>query len=372
MDLPKSITTVQAGSILISTIIGVGILGLPRVMANAANTGAPLATLMGVLLGGIGIGIVTMLGVRFPKMVLAQYAELILGKTIGRIGNVVIIIFFIGLTALTARDFGEVIVTAVLKKTPVQVIIITMLLMAMVAAGKEINVFAYLHNFYLPFILAPVLLISALSLKNSHLLYLEPIWGNQRPELWHGVLTVAGFFQGSFIFSLVIPAMYHPKKAGKAAFWSVLVVGCLFVLVVAAVISVFGPQETKLLLWPTLELAKLTSLPGLLERMDAVFLVVWVTAVFTTLLSSYFLAVRFTSDLFRLRDYKMMPVFLMPVIFLLAVLPQNIFQLYRILETFSRWGLCLTIGYPLVLWGISKIRKKGGKYGASKPLGKGN
>lgn len=367
MEYPKQITTFQASAILVSTIIGVGVLALPRIAVEAANTGAPLVTLLGMILAGMGLWIVTVLGIRFPNQSIVKYSEDVLGKGFARVGSVFIIGFFAVLTALTSREFGEVIVTAVLKRTPTEIIIITVLLLAVHAARKEITVFAYIHNFYLPFIIGPVLVITALSLKNSQFLYLQPIWGNELKGMWTGVLTVAALFQGSFIFTLVIPAMNHPEKARKAAFWGILIAGGIYVLVVTAVVSVFGPGETKLLLWPTLELAKMTSLPGqMLERLDAVFLIVWVTAVFTTLLSSYYLTIRAARDLFHLKDHKMLTAFAFPFIYIVAMVPQDIFQLYNIIEIVGRWGLFLTIGYPLVLWAVAWIRKKGGKQRASK------
>ena len=132
-------------------------------------------------------------------------------------------------------------------------------------------------------------------------------------------------------------------------------------MIVAATVGVFGAEETKLLLWPTLELAKTTSLPGnILERLDAAFLAVWVTAVFTTLYSSYFLTIHSMSKLFRLRDHKMFSLFLLPFIFLLAMQPQNIIQLYVIIENVGRIGLWITIAYPFALLVIAWLRKKKG------------
>ncbi|WP_407649410.1 GerAB/ArcD/ProY family transporter [Brevibacillus composti] len=82
---------------------------------------------------------------------------------------------------------------------------------------------------------------------------------------------------------------YSPAKALWASSLAILVSGGLYVLIVIASIAIFGAEETKLLLWPTLELARMTSLPAyILERLDILFLAVWVTAVFTTLFSSYY------------------------------------------------------------------------------------
>jgi spore germination protein len=361
MEYPRQITVIQAAAILISTIIGVGVLPLPLFAVRAADTGAPLVTLLGILLASVGLWLITKLGIRFPNKSILQYGEDIVGKWPARIGNLLIIVFFAILTSLAAREFGEVVITSVLKRTPLEITVIVMLLLATLSARNDFTTFAYIHHFYLPIILGPVVLILALSLKNANLNYLQPIWGNEPKEMLTGILTVAALFQGSFIHTLVIPAMRRPEKAMKSSFWGMLIAGGLYFSIVIGTVAVFGPEETKLLLWPTLELAKTTTLPGnILERLDAAFLAVWVTAVFTTLFSSYYLTIHAVSKLFRLRDHKMLSLFVLPYLFAMAMFPKNIIHMYDIIQIVGRIGLLITIVYPLVLWMIAMFRKKRG------------
>ena len=106
----------------------------------------------------------------------------------------------------------------------------------------------------------------------------------------------------------------------RSSIWAMLITGVLYILIVTATVSVFGAEETKKLLWPTLELAKATSLPAnVLERLDAVFLAVWVTAVFTSLFSCYYFTIYSISKLFRLADHGMMSFFILPILFVLAI-----------------------------------------------------
>ncbi|GMK37500.1 spore germination protein YndE [Paenibacillus sp. CCS19] len=361
MDNIRQITTIQSAAIQVSTIIGVGVLALPLIAVRAADSGAPLVTLLGVMVGYIGLILITALGMRFPDQSIIQYSETIIGKWLAWIGSMSAIVFFAILTSLAAREFGEVVVTSVLKSTPVEVTVIVMLLLAAISCRNNIITFAYFHHFYFPLILFPGLGIVVLSMKNADLINLQPIIGNDPSNMLTGVLTVGALFQGSFIMTLVIPAMRKPKKAMLAGFVGLLIVGGLYVAIVVAAVGVFGSEEIKNLLWPTLELAKATTLPAnVLERLDAAFLAVWVTAVFTTLLSSYFLTIRMTSELFRLNDHKAISTFILPIVFILAMIPQNIIQLYAVIEDVGRIGLYITVGYPGLLLIVSLVRKKRG------------
>lgn len=357
MENPREITVIQATAVLVSTIIGVGVLPLPLFAVRAANTGAPLVTLLAILVAFVGLWLITRLGMRFPGQSISQYSERIIGRWPALAVSLLLVAFFAVLTALAAREFGAVVVTAVLRRTPLEVTVIIMLLLAVVSARHDSRTFSYIHLFYLPFVLLPGIVIVVLSLKNSNILFLQPFYGNSPPDLLGGVLTVAALFQGSFVMTMVIPYMRKPEKAMIASIMGLLVSGGLYLLIVIAVVAVFGPGEAAKLLWPTLELAKTTALPAnILERLDAAFLAIWVTAVFTTLFSSYYLTVHEISKLLRLRDHRMFTYFLMPFIFTLAMIPSNIFQLYEIIVMVGRIGLLLTIGYPGLLLVVSAMR----------------
>jgi spore germination protein len=362
MVKPRQITAIQTAVIIFSTVIGVGVLSLPLFASKAGNTGAPLVTLMGVLFALVSLMILIKLGQRFPRYSIVEYSEIIVGKWVGRLGSVLIILFFAVLTSLAAREFGEVVVTSVLKKTPLDITVIVMLLLAAFSTRNNITTFAYIHQFYFPVVMLPGLLIIALSLKNANVLFLQPVWGSGNIfKMLDGSMTVAALFQTSFVVTMVIPSMRNPIRAMKAGIWAILMSGGLYILIVIAAVSVFGPEETNKLLWPTLELAKTTSLPAnILERVDAAFLAVWVTAVFTTLFSSYYFTIHTLSKLLKLKDHKMFSMLLLPFVFTIAMLPQNVLQMYLIIVRVGQIGLLITMVYPLLLLILAVVRKKRG------------
>ncbi|CAM4012931.1 GerAB/ArcD/ProY family transporter [Lederbergia lenta] len=355
----REITLVQTTTILISTIIGVGVLRLPLIAVRAADTGAPFITFLAVIISFIGLWAITKLGIQFPNQSIIHYSEKILGKWLGRLYGWMIIIFFLALTGFTSREFGAVVVTAVLKETPLEVTVIVMLFLAAIFTRDNINTFAYIHNFYVPIILVPVLIIVAVSLKNADPLYLQPIFVSESTGmLLNGTLTIAALFQGAFIMTIIIPFMQKPKKAMKATIWGIFISGALYIMIVIATLAVFGPEEMKKTMWPTLELARATSLPGnILQRLDVVFLAVWVTAVFTTIFSSYMFSVQALKQIFRLQDHKLFSYFLLPIVFVIAMLPENTLQMYQIIGFVGKIGLLITIVSPFLLLIIAKLRK---------------
>lgn len=357
MANPRRITIVQAATILINTIIGVGVLRLPLIAVQAGDTGAPLVTLLAVSLAFIGLWVITKLGMRFPRQSIIEYSETIFGKWISRIYIAVVIVFFITITGFASREFGEIVISAILKETPLEVVVILMLFIAAIYVRYGLDVFAYIQFFYVPAILAPGLIIVVLSLKNANPIYLQPILGNGSNEMIGGVMAIAALFQGAFILTLIIPAMQKPQEAMKVTIWGSSISGGFFIIIVIAALSVFGPEELKNLSWPTFELARMTSLPGnILQRLDVIFLAAWVTAVFTTIFSNYMFTIQALSLFFHLRDHKVFSVFLLPIIFVVAMLPENVLQMYKVIELIGKWSLLITIGFPILLFMTAKIR----------------
>ncbi|QQK81619.1 endospore germination permease [Salicibibacter cibi] len=362
MGLPRNLTVYQTTAIVINAGLGVGLLPLPLIAVRAGDTGAPLVTFLAILVSFFGLAVLTMLGMRFPEQSIIHYSENIIGKWPGRIGSLLIIVFFITLTSLVAREFGEVVITNILPETPLEITVIVMLLLAAIFSRNDMMTFAYIHVFYLPILFVPSILLIALSLEDGNSLYLQPLWGNDASGMFTGVLTIAALLQSSFIITMIIPFMRAPKKAMKATVWSSVVAGGMYVFIVINTLVLFGPEEIKNLLWPTLELARTATIPGeFLERLDIFFLVVFVTAVFTTMYTTYMFIVYATKQLFRLRDHKMFSFFMLPFVFVIAMLPQNSIQMYEIIQRIGIAGLVLTLIYPILLYVIARLRKKQGR-----------
>jgi spore germination protein len=368
-EYPRQITVIQASIIIFSTIIGVGVLALSLFAVKSASSGAPLLTLFGILIASIGLFFITLLGMRFPTMSIIEYSEEIISKWPARVFSFIIILFFALITALASREFGEVVVTSVLPRTPLEVTVIVMLLLASISSRSDITVFSYIHHFYFPLILFPGLVIVVLSLKNATAINLLPIWGNEHSGLTVGMLTMAALFQGFFIMTIVIPAMRRPERALISSAAGMTMAGGLYLLIVIATVAVFGAEEIKNLVWPTLELAKTTSLPAnILERLDGAFLAVWVIAVFTTIYATYYLTIYSINKLFHVGDQKRFSFFVFPFIFVIAMIPQNVLQMYQIIQIVGRWGLLITVAYPFILWVVALIRKKKGGDGDGKHM----
>ncbi|WNS40945.1 endospore germination permease [Paenibacillus sp. MMS20-IR301] len=358
MNNPRQITTLRAAAVISSTIIGVGILSFPRFMAAAGGSSAPFIAFCGVVFSFLCYWLLVSLCRRFPKDSLFVFSKALIGRHPATVFTAVIMIMFIMLTGLTVRQFGDVATTVLYKKTPIEATIFLMLLTCLLSSRRNIVKFSYIHFFYLPLIISSILVTILISLKSVDLLNLQPVLMTPTPEFWKGVREASYLFQSSFVIVLLIPFMEKPGQAVRAGALAIVISGAIYVLIVIASVGMFGSEETKLLIYPTLEMARSTAFgEGFLERLDALFMIIWVISVYTTVYTTYYISAYLLQVLFGFRDQHMAASLLLPLMFTLSLLPSNVFESYQWALHLGNAGMFLLLGYPLLLWSAYLIRR---------------
>ncbi|MFC6652833.1 GerAB/ArcD/ProY family transporter [Paenibacillus rhizoplanae] len=362
MNKPRQITTLRAVAVISSTIIGVGILSFPRYMTEAGNTSAPFVALSGVLISFIIYWLLVSLCQRFPQETLFVFSRRLIGRPLAAVFTLAIMLLFIVLTGLTVRQFGDVATTVLYKKTPIEATIFLMLLISLLSSRRNILKFSYIHSFYLPLIVGSILVTILISLKNVDMLNLQPVLMAPGVKFWNGARQATYLFQSAFVVVLLIPLMEKPNHAVRAGAWAIFMSGAIYVLIVIASVGMFGAEETKLLIYPTLEMARSAAFgEGFLERLDAIFIIIWVISVFTTIYTTYYISAYLLQKLLRLRDQRMASSVLLPVMFILSMLPPNVFETYRWSLHLGNAGMIMMLGYSLLLWTGYLIRRHGKK-----------
>lgn len=371
----RPISSRQAMSIVSSTILGVGVLTLPRVVASEAHEAGWIAILCGAFATSIVMIIVTKLGLRFPHLNFIETCSHVLGRDKGKSNKlgkllsypiiIILIAYYLVVAASISRTFGEVVVTAVLKETPLEVIIGTMLLTSLYLVKFDIDVLARLNELLLPLIVIPILLIALLSFQSFQLEFILPVWpGVSLSGFLRGVLLTMFAYQGYELILIFSNRIQIIKKSLWFNILGIIIPSVIYLLIVIAGISVFGDEELAILMWPTLEIIKVTEVPGMiLERLESLFLGVWVAAVFTTTANFFYATTLLTQQVFGRGKRIWYGLGFAPLIFWLSLQPQNIIALFDFQQYIGYAGLTLGALIPAFLLIMAFIRKKGSSTG---------
>jgi spore germination protein (amino acid permease) len=174
-----------------------------------------------------------------------------------------------------------------------------------------------------------------------------------------GIFSFAGFE----ILMILYPFFRKPKGAFKASIISLLTVIVIYTVIIIECISKFGQKETKVLIYPTMTLIKSSEIPGaFIEGMEGFLISMWVLFVFTTLVSLLYGFSVVGGDLLKHKERKhVIPIFL-PVMYLIALLGDNVAQLFKLIDKLSLYlGGYVLIILPTIMFIMMHIKRKKGR-----------
>ncbi|MGP0586385.1 GerAB/ArcD/ProY family transporter [Paenibacillus timonensis] len=362
MQKTQKISTTQLAIVISSTIFGPYVLSFPKMIAEAADSAAPLMTVAGTCCAIFSLFVYTRISQRFSNQTLFSYSQTVIGKIPALLGNLLVFACFFITSAMLFRQFGEVLSTVVFRRTPIEISILMILILVALSCRRDTVKFTYVHLFYWPFVVLPFLFVIMMSMKSVHLLNWLPLLGNDSLNGLPALLSPASLYLGSFIITIMLPITEKPRHAMKAAMLGITVSASLYLLLVLSTIGIYGVQETLQLLYPTLEMARSIAIGGdVIERLDAIFIIMWVINVYTTMFSNYYLTSLSLSHMLRIQDHRLATTLLIPILFAISLLPQDQLQLYKFSRIADGAGYLFLTGYALLLWIVAVIRRKGGQ-----------
>lgn len=375
----KVFTPWQATTLIACTLISAEILTLPRIVATATKTDGMVAVFVAGFFTLFVIWMFTKLGQKFPNLTYVGYTQKLLAKRSNpRLGRILAFPFILSIAlwwllsvSFVLRVFGEAQRTIAFPNTPLWFMVGSMLVLCALVANNPAEVIARLNEFLLPLIVIPILLISLLVLRNIELTNLLPLFRTDWRSFFEGVIKAIYAFQGVSVTAIYMASYKQPEEAVRSHALGIAMVTFIYLFTTIACIGVFGHEEVKRMMWPTIELVKSTRMPGLiLERMDSGFLAVWLVAIFTTVANFLATIVNLVGEYFAISQAKRFWIvaIVIVVIFFLAMWPEDIQRSFVAADRVGLFGFFYAIVIPPLLLLITVLRRRLGN--GQQPQGK--
>ncbi|MGG6310267.1 GerAB/ArcD/ProY family transporter [Paenibacillus macerans] len=354
------ITSSQAVIFMTDSVLGAGILTLPRDITEKVHT--PDGWLS-VLLGGTVVMLAVLLMVKlsqqFPGSTIFEFSQKIAGKVPGSVMSLLLIVYFLLLAGFEIRALAEVNILFLLEGTPIWAVIIPFIWTAAYLASGGINCIARLFQIIFPVSILILLLSLLFSMRTFDIDHLRPFLGEGLPPVFKGLKSSLLIFTGSEVVLYLVGHLQHPEKAVKALLAGMSIP---FVLYFCTTVIVIGSMSVDAVLrstWPTLDLLRSFEVTGLFfERLEFPFLVIWMMQMFcnftiyffsTTLGVSKILRIKFPTALFAL----------MPVVFIVALISKTVNDVFTLGSAVGNIGVSIFILVTVPLTVVYLIRKKG-------------
>ncbi|GAV14971.1 spore germination protein [Paenibacillus sp. NAIST15-1] len=355
----EKITTQQAAVFVANYILGVGILTLPRAAAEKVKTpDIWLSVILGGLVAMIAGIIVAKLSQQFPGKTFYEYSQLIVGKWLGIVLNVSIIIYFIATSGNMVRAMSEVMNLYLLEGTPRWVVIISFLWVGIYIMVGGVSAIARFFEIVFPLTVLIITGLALLSFKIFDVNNLRPVLGQGIGPVLNGVKTTGLSFSGFEILLVLQAYMSTPKKAVRAVVIGILIPMLFYVVTVVMTVGSLSIAGVVSRTWPTITLFRSFEYPGILfERYESLLLVIWVIQIFTTYAITHYAA---ALGMARMTNKNIRPMLylLIPVIYIASMSPRNINDLFSMGDRIGDAAMVMFGILPIILLMIVKLRRR--------------
>lgn len=296
----------------------------------------------------------------YKNLNLIQISEKTLG-TFGKIIGILYIWFFIHIDAIHIRQFGEYLTSVPYPETPITVFIISLMCFGVHTVGHGIETIGRITEIVFPLILFFVILILALVTNKVELANLLPIMEKGFLEICKGAFIIASRTTEILFLPMLYPFISNAniKYSKKSSFWVSTLLSISFSIIYIFIISVLGIKQAKNRVFPFSSIVRAISLADFIERIDAVFMGIWVLGMYVKIAIFFYLAVLGISQIFNLSDFRPIIIPVGTIIISLSILQsESIIALYEFMSyKIYTWYVLFFITFlPIIMIIISKLK----------------
>jgi len=357
----------QFAHILILTVVGTGILTLPRELADGVGPDGIFVLLLSALFTLVAANIIGYIIKRFPGKGYFEILTICFTKPIAYIITLLFVVYALLINAFIIRVFGEVIKMFLLIKTPIELIIFSILIITAFLARGGIEPLGRMAELLFPMIVIPALLLFLLAAADVNLTNLLPVFQASPLEIIRAV--PAGFLSfAGFEFVLIFGKYLNkPEKATKAMSIGIGVVSLIYLIIYIVTLGVFGRYQMNHLIWPTLTVFKVISFPGLfIDNIESLVMVIWIFIVFMSIAPMHLSKTILLGDLLKLRERDFLALPIVPILYLIALIPDSLAETYEYMGPFSNYAITFfSIVIPVIILILSVFRKNKGRESGS-------
>ncbi|KRF09651.1 hypothetical protein ASG89_15660 [Paenibacillus sp. Soil766] len=330
--------------------VGVGLPGYQRVVFGIAGHDAWIAALIAGLLTQLVVWLMIKTLAKFEDKDLYDIHLLIYGKVIGKVANLIYMMYFLVATIIVTRNYVEMIQVWLFPNASQW--LLTLLITSIVFYGVN----GGLRTIVGACVMFVLLTVWLLFLLYFPLMYAEwtgvlPLLDTDLKHLSKGVLsmslTMAGFEIIYFIYA------YAKDKSKVQRYTQIGIMSVTFVYTAVMFVSTvfFSGGELLKTDWATFTMLKIIKFP-FLERFEYIGVSLWLLVILPNLLMYSWAATKGLKRTFFWKQKYWLYVFMGIVCIACSFIDSRI-QVDNMNKFFSKWAVYIVYVYPVILFGMA-------------------
>jgi len=354
------LTNRQIAFVVYCTIVGFGIIGIPRDMAEAGGTGGwiPVAILTVIFM--LNVYIISYLGYINHDKTLLEYSERLVGKFFTRIIAVIYSIYFFMYFTFITRIYAETVRITMLPRTPSWVITFVFFLLLYYSISKGLNVIVRVCEMYGFINIVGNIFMSIIIFTQGEIINIRPLFVEEDLTMYlSGTSKLIFAFLGGEMLFMIPFSKEKNSKVFKYAPAIVGIIGAMYILIGESAISIGGIELVKLYKASVFNVVRGLDVPYLeiLRRLDGIYIIVWSLNIICSLSLWGYGVQQCINKGMKIKENKFILALIISAGFITAQIPKSTNDVEKLLKYNGYLGYITSLSIPLILLIITKVKK---------------
>ncbi|MCK9858612.1 endospore germination permease [Paenibacillus sp. ATY16] len=358
----KPLSTLEMGMTIVSMLVGVGVLTLPRSVATYTSSFDGWISIL--LAGGIALlagWLVSKVAVRAGNKNFLDYSVTLVGRPFTYLIAALQFSYFLGFCSYETRAIANISKQYLFDRTPVEYISLVFILVVVYGVSGSRSGLLRLNILFLPSVLIMIVIVVCFGYRWFEFGNLKPFMITPPIGIAQGMKEVIYSLLGFEIILYYIVFMERPEKAPRAVMSGIALTVFIYLVIYQLVIGIFSNIGAMNIVYPTIELAKEIQFPGnFFERFESLFFVIWIMTIYNTAAMGFDLANECLSFMFKKLSKRYRLLIISPIAYLICMTPGDMSQFATLGNIISYLAMLSGVLLPvsLLMFGGKKNNKE--------------
>ncbi len=353
----KKIGNFEAIALILTVIVNHVVLNLPKnIIASSSSSSIINVLFISIIAVLIGYFVCKLLE-RFPRLDILDIANFLGGKWLKIITGILFLSYFLFTVSVVLRSFSEGLKIIFFPRSPVAAIMILFLLTIIITNKIGFQAIVRSNLFMMPIFVFSILFIFFANIENFTLQRMLPLLGNGAFTTFFSGLSNLFAFGGFAYLYFLPPYLKDDKGLKKITFTSIITSGICLLFSVATLLFLSPNSVITEEVFPLYLASRNIEFGRFFQRLDAVFLLIWIISLTAYLSISFSFATRVFQKLLNFEYTKWYTALFCLFIFGFALVPKNMYELIFVENVIYQYVvLILIFGVSLALLVFANIK----------------
>lgn len=351
------VSVIQLAFMIFPAILATSILSVPGITMHYAGHDMWISPIWASLVGLATIGISLGLERLYPGKTIMQSSTLIVGWFPGKLFGLMYLGFLPHLTGLIIRGYGEFIASNALPKTPLFVIMGTMVVVCVINVRLGIEVVGRTSQVFVTLVVVLLCLIFVLLTKELKPEEMLPFMEKGILPSLKGAVAPAAWFSEYIVLAFMLPYVNRKKGLTKTMLFSLLFTTVAMMVTNLICLFLIG-DLTDSFAYPVMIAARYITIADFLQHIESIIIAIWIFGIFVKISVFLYIFATSTAEWFGLNDYKpvVAPLAFLCMVFAYWIVSDTASAANLVSSSANVYTLVLLLVFPAILYGIALLK----------------